>query len=112
MDQLKIGRYSVVLGKNLLANTVANKKVEEATNAEELVMTREDIFNIPDNDYEFMQKIANNVSFYPTNESEVFKYNSLVNHGYFEKDKTKSEVFKPTKKGNEIIAALKSIYFP
>jgi hypothetical protein len=109
ISELKIGHFSIVLEKNIVANAIYNSSIVKEDVSEKPEMTREEIFNIPDDDYEFMQKIANNESFMPTNQSEVFKYNSLVNHGYFEKV---DDIYKPTKKGQEIITALKSIYYP
>lgn len=110
ISKLTIGNASAVFGKERLAEKISSKNsVQEDGQEKSSVMSREDILNIPDEDYEFMQEIAGNVSFMPTDKSEAFKYNSLVNHGYFEKEQ--NDVYKPTKKGTEIIAALKSIYY-
>jgi hypothetical protein len=63
---------------------------------------------MPDDDFEFIQETAGNKKIMPINKNDVFKYNSLVNYGYFEKEQ--DSVYKPTKKAGEIIVALKSIY--
>ncbi|MDO6842148.1 hypothetical protein Q4602_21970 [Paraglaciecola chathamensis] len=110
LTKLTVGNASAIFSKEKLAEKFSNKSSGEKMNSEEpSAMSREDILNIPDEDYDFMQAIAANENFMPINKNDVFKYNSLVNHGYFEKEE--DDVYKPTKKGTEIIAALKSIYY-
>ncbi|WFE68810.1 hypothetical protein P8S54_00495 [Thiomicrospira sp. R3] len=104
ISKFQVGNTSVEFGKKILA-----KEVSERRQATEYTpsLTREDIFNIPDEDYEFMIKISENSKFMPVEKSDKFRYNSLVNNGYFIIDNGE---YKPTDKGAEIIAALKSIY--
>jgi hypothetical protein len=110
LTKLTIGNASAVFDKEKLAEKISIKNAgKEADSEKQFFVSKEDILSIPDNDYEFMQEIAGNVDFMPTDKSEGFKYNSLINHGYFEKDQ--ENVYKPTKKGAEILAALKSIYY-
>lgn len=109
VSELKVGNSAVSFSKKMVASTITKKSTSETSITAEPAMTEEEILNIPDDDYEFMQKVANNKSFMPTNESEKFKYNSLVNNGFFEKKE--DEVYEPTKKGREIIDVLKSIYY-
>lgn len=111
LSQLKIGNVSASFGKKILAREISSKNEEETEDsfAEEPVMTKNEILEIPDDDYEFMQAIAGNQKFMPVSKNEVFKYNSLVNNGYFLKEQ--DYVYKPTKKGAEILSALKSIYY-
>lgn len=109
ISELKFGKASAVFGKQVLANKVSQKEKTESEKQEQAPsLTEEDIFNIPDDDYEFMQEISSNEAFMPVNEKQTFKYNSLVNHGYFTQGEAGS--YKPTKQGAEILAALKSIY--
>ncbi|MGM0641857.1 MAG: hypothetical protein ACQESN_10585 [Thermotogota bacterium] len=109
ISKLTIGSASAEFGKKRLAKEISSKNDEQDTQQEKPpVMSREDILSIPDEDYEFMQKIAGNVKFMPSDKGESFKYNSLVNHGYFQKED--NDEYKPTEKGSEIISALKSIY--
>lgn len=109
ISELKIGNFSIAIEKRVLAHVLQNPNFFQETSSEKPELTREEILNIPDEDYEFMQKIANNTNFLPTSENEVFKYNSLVNHGYFVQHK--DGAYEPTTKGDEIIKALKSIYY-
>lgn len=109
ISELKFGKASAVFGKQILANKVSQQERTENEKQEQAPsLTGEDIYNIPDDDYEFMQEISSNEAFMPVNEKQAFKYNSLVNHGYFTKGDSGS--YKPTKQGAEILAALKSIY--
>lgn len=119
ISKLTIGNASAEFGKARLAKKIASKNdtqekipprnVEQGIQQKETSeLSREDILGIPDDDYEFMQKIAGNVKFMPTGKDEVYKYNSLVTHGYF--CKLNGDEYKPTKTGTEIITALKSIY--
>ena len=109
ISELKFGKASVNFAKQVLANKVSQCAKEECEKQERLSsLTEEDIYNIPDDDYEFMQEIASNEAFMPENERQSFKYNSLVNHGYFTREIKGS--YKPTRKGAEILAALNSIY--
>ena len=111
VSELRIGNAAAVFGKNVLVNTIhPSQSVQEST-TEQSKITKDEILSIPDDDYEFLIEIANNVNFMPTSKSETFKYNSLVNNGYFEKDEKQDNVYKPTKKGEKIINALKSIYY-
>jgi len=111
VSELRIGNAAAFFGKTVLANTIhPSQSVQEST-TEQSEMTKDEILSIPDDDYEFLIEIANNVNFMPTSKSEIFKYNSLVNNGYFEKNEKQNNVYKPTKKGEEIIKALKSIYY-
>jgi len=110
LTKLTIGNSTAVFGKEKLAKEISSQSTVEKTNPkEQSTISKEDILSIPDDDYEFMQEIAENISFMPASKSDVFKYNSLVNHGYF--DKERDNEYKPTQKGAEIIAALKSIYY-
>ncbi|MEJ2621914.1 MAG: hypothetical protein P8163_17160 [Candidatus Thiodiazotropha sp.] len=59
----------------------ANEKSESRANESNVSLTKEDIFNIPDDDYVFMQEISANEAFMPTSEDQIFRYNSLVSHG-------------------------------
>lgn len=109
ISELKFGKASAVFGKQILANKVSkHERVESEKQENAPSLTKEDIFNISDDDYEFMQEISANEAFLPVSEKQSFKYNSLVNHGYF----TQGEAgcYKPTEQGAEILAALKSIY--
>ncbi len=109
LTKLTVGNASAVFDKEKSAEIISIKNTaQEADSEKQFFVSKEDILNIPDNDYEFMQKIAGNINFMPTDKSDSFKYNSLINQGYFEKDH--ENVYKPTKKGAEILAALKSIY--
>jgi len=109
ISKLTIGNASAEFGKERLAKEISSKNDEQDSQQEKLSgMSRKDILSIPDEDYEFMQKIAGNIKFMPSDKGEVFKYNSLVNHGYFKKED--NDEYKPTEKGSEIISALKSIY--
>jgi len=110
LTKVTIGNSTATFGKEALAEKISSESAVQETESEiPPVMSKEDILNIPDDDYEFMQEIAGNVNFMPTNKSEAFKYNSLVNQGYFKK--YQENVYKPTDKGTEILAALKSIYY-
>lgn len=109
ISELKFGKASAVFGKQVLANKVAQREMAESDKQEQMPsLTEEDIYNIPDDDYEFMQEISSNEAFMPVSEKQSFKYNSLVNNGYFTQGEAGS--YKPTKQGAEILAALKSIY--
>ncbi len=109
LTKLTIGNNTAVFGKEKAAEEVSSKNKDEQTDSEEeSSISKKDILSIPDDDFEFMQAIAENKNFMPVSESEIFKYNSLVNHGYF--DKGQDNEYKPTNKGAEIIAVLKSIY--
>ncbi|WP_413479703.1 hypothetical protein [Vibrio hibernica] len=109
ISELKFGKASAVFGKQILANKVSQHEKTESEKQETTSsrLTKEDIYNIPDDDYVFMQEISANEEFMPVNEKQSFKYNSLVNHGYFTQEK--AGCYKPTKLGGEILAALKSI---
>jgi len=109
ISELKFGKVSAVFSKERLATSISEKDKEESNNEEgSLSLTKEDIFNIPDDDYVFMQEISVNKAFMPINQNQKFKYNSLVNNGYFtQKD---SGDYQPTKLGKEILTSLKSIY--
>ena len=109
LSQLKIGNASVLFGKKMLAKEISNKSKAEDGSTEVAALSKEEILEIPDDDYEFMQAIAGNHKFMPVIKNEVFKYNSLVNHGYFVKDQ--ENMYQPTKKGAEILSVLKSIYY-
>jgi len=110
LTKLTIGNSSAIFGKEMVAKQVSAESSVDKTKPEKpSALSEEDILSIPDDDYEFMQKIAGNKNFMPINKGESFKYNSLVNHGYFEK--VQDNVYKPIKKGAEIIATLKSIYY-
>ncbi len=110
ISELKFGKASVLFGKQILANKLSSQYKETESENQETTpsLTKEDIYNIPDDDYEFMQEISANEAFMPVSEKQSFKYNSLVNHGYFTKGEAGS--YKPTKQGAEIMAALKAIY--
>lgn len=109
ISKLTVGNSSAEFGKKMLAKEInpQNTKKDNPNGCTSKV-SKEDVFNIPDDDYEFMMKIAANKNFMPTDKREVFKYNSLVNHGYFTKED--NDKYMPTLKGSEIIGALKSIY--
>lgn len=109
ISKLTVGNASAEFGKMMLAKEILpQNKTQKKENGCSSNMSKEEIFNIPDEDYEFMMKIAANKNFMPTDKREIFKYNSLVNHGYFTKED--NDEYKPTGKGSEIIGALKSIY--
>lgn len=109
LSQLKIGNATVLFGKKILAREISNKSKTEDSSTEVTTLSKEEILEIPDDDYEFMQAIAGNQKFMPVSKNEVFKYNSLVNHGYFVKDQ--NNVYQPTKNGAEILSVLNSIYY-
>jgi hypothetical protein len=109
ISELKFGKVSAVFSKERLATSISKKDKEESNNeGDSLSLTEEDIFNIPDDDYVFMQEISVNEAFMPINENQKYKYNSLVNNGYF--TKKDSDDYQPTKLGKEILTSLKSIY--
>lgn len=108
LSELKIGNNSALFDKKILVDKVFSKNTLDNVESSPPALSEEDVLGIPDNDYEFMREIAKNKNFMPTNKNEVFKYNSLVNHGYFEKE---DSAYKPTKKGTVIIDALKSMYY-
>lgn len=109
LSELKIGKASIVFGKQILANKVSKKERSEGGDQEHnSSLTEEEIMNITDDDYEFMREISKNEAFMPASDVQIYKYNSLVNHGYF--IKVESGSYKPTAKGLEILSVLKSIY--
>ena len=95
-----------------MANTISSNSSETDDTKKNLdTLTREEIMSISDEDYEFMRKIANNKGFMPKNSDEVFKYNSLINNGYFRKAENNDGAYEPTGKGQSILSALKNIYY-